>query len=268
MKLQLIAAASALVMLSAGGNAAAQTAPIGALSLDYSRNNLEVSGAEADLDVFQAEGGIALRSGGPYSARLDAMLTHFDSDDLGGDATVIGATGHFGVDLDRNSAGLFAGVEHDDEATLWGVGVEGKVNTDMASLYLQFGYGRADDLDGVDFWGARAEGNLFLNDNVRLGAHGGYASANGGGDLDVWNAGVDAEYQFANAPVSAFAGYERGELSDIDLTSDTFRIGARFTFGGSLRDRDRAGVGQGSVANLFGGTLGTEILGILGEFAQ
>jgi hypothetical protein len=81
----------------------------------------------------------------------------------------------------------------------------------------------------------------------------------------MWNLGADVEFQPTSMPFSVFAGYERGEVKDFDLSSDTFRIGARFTFGGTLRERDAAGVGQGAVTNLFGGALGSTVLAAAGE---
>ena len=84
-------------------------------------------------------------------------------------------------------------------------------------------------------------------------------------DTDLYNLGLDAEYQFAGTPVSVVGGYERGKWDDLDLTTDTFRIGVRYSFGGDLRARDAAGVGQGSVSNLFGGTIGSALIAAAGE---
>jgi opacity protein-like surface antigen len=261
MRIFVFAAASAAVLCFA---AAAQAAPMGEVGLNYSRNNLEIPGAEADADAFQGAGSIYF--GDEFAGQFDGSITRYDSDDLGGDATAISGTGHFKYNSGGQQLGLFAGVQNNDDATLWGLGVEGKTSSDLGSLYMQFGYGKADDLDDVDFWAVRAEGRLFVNDNLRVGVGGGYTRADApGGDLDMWNLGADVEFQPASMPFSVFAAYERGEMKDIDLSSDTFRVGARFTFGGTLRERDRAGVGQGAVTNLFGGSLGAGILAVAGE---
>jgi hypothetical protein len=261
MRISVLAAASAAVLCFA---VAAQAAPMGEVGLDYSRNNLELLGLEGDADAFKGAGSIYF--GEEIAGQFDGSITRYDSSDLGGDATAISGTGHFKYNSGGQQVGLFAGVQNNDDATLWGFGVEGKTASDLGSLYVQLGYGKADDLNGVDFWAARAEGRIFAGDNLRFGVNGGYTRADAsGGDLDMWNLGADVEYQPDSMPVSFFAAYERGEMKDIDLSSDTFRVGARFTFGGSLRERDRAGVGQGAVTNLFGGSLGAGILAAAGE---
>jgi hypothetical protein len=262
--MRIVFAAALMAGVAVSTAALAQTAPVGQIGVNYSRQNLETLGVDADADVYQAEGSVQFGSG-TFGGQVDGSVTRYESDDLGGDATSVSATGHLKYKADAYSAGAFLGAHDSEGVTLWGLGVEGKVVGDMGSIFVQGGYGQVQDLDNVDFWAVRAEGRYFVNDNFYVGANGGYTVATAAGpNLDMWNLGVDAEYQFVNAPVSVFAGYERGELKDFDLSSDTFRVGARFTFGGGLRARDQAGVGQGSVNSLFGGSLGSGVLAVAG----
>ena len=76
--------------------------------------------------------------------------------------------------------------------------------------------------------------------------------------LDAWSATVGGEYQIANSPYSVTANYAHAELEDIDLSVDTFTIGFRFSYGGDLQTRERAGAdlgrtvaGLGAVAGAF-----------------
>ena len=55
-------------------------------------------------------------------------------------------------------------------------------------------------------------------------------------------------------------------MDDADLKADIFKVGLRYTFGGSLRDRDQAGASLGSTTNLFGGTLGQGVIAAVGAF--
>ena len=57
--------------------------------------------------------------------------------------------------------------------------------------------------------------------------------------------GVGAEYEFAGTPFSLTGGYERTTLDDFDVDADTFQIGLRYSFGGGLQARDRAGANLG-----------------------
>lgn len=145
------------------------------------------------------------------------------------------------------------------------MGAEAQANlAPTTSLYGQLGYGQVDDLGDVDFWAGRAELRHFVTDNFKLQGSAGFTKADSRGvDLDAWNLGAEAEYQFAGG-WSVVGAYEHGEIDDADLSADTFRVGVRYTFGGTLKDRDQSGGSLGSVSNLFGGTLGQVVTGAFG----
>ena len=255
----LLAAASAAALFAAVSPAAAQ---VGQIGLNYGKTDIEAFGAAAAGAAWQLEGAAAFQ-GGPLNGQIEGSVTRFDAD--GDDADVFSATGHLTTPVGAGYVGGFLGVQGADDATLWGVGVEGKTQVQNVSLHGQLGYGRADDLDDVDFWAVRGEGRYFFADNFRVGASAGFSKVDGDGfDTDLYNLGLDAEYQFAGTPVSVIGGYERGKWDALDLTTDTFRIGVRYSFGGDLRARDAAGVGQGSVSNLFGGTIGSALIAAAG----
>lgn len=269
MKHRLFLTIAAAAVLGCAGNAAAQTAaPSGHVGVDYGRTNLEAFGGEANANAWQLDGSFAFPTTGATNLAIDAAIENFDSDDLDGGATLVTGTGHLGYRMgDTNLVGLFAGAEHNEEATLWAVGLEGQNTSSMGGIDVQVGYGRADELDGVDFWAERIEGRLYPMDNVRLALNlGGTQLKTDIGDTSLWNIGGTAEYQFSAMPISIWGGYERGEWSDVDLTSDTWRVGVRYNFGGSLHDRDAAGASLGGVSNLFGGTMGAGVVAALGEF--
>ena len=79
-----------------------------------------------------------------------------------------------------------------------------------------------------------------------------HAALCGPGDADLWTYGMGAEYEISNTPFSVAAGFNRGDIEDV--TIDTWTIGLRYSFGGGLQARDRAGAalpGAG-VAGLLG----------------
>ena len=188
---------------------------------------------------------------GSLGAQVDGAITNYDGDD-----TSFGATGHLNTKVGEGLVGGFAGVEASDDITVWGVGVEGQANIDgKTSLYGQAGYGNVDDAFDADIWAVRGEVRYFVADNFRLKGQVGYATVDVGPNIDTWNAGVEAEYQFSETPFSVWAGYDHADLDDIDTNSDTVRIGVRYTFGGSLKDRDQSGASLGSITKLFGAGL-------------
>lgn len=262
MKTQLIATAAAAAFFALTGAAQAQT--VGHVGANYSRVEIDAGAlGDTDADVIQGEGAVAFDAG-PLRAQIDGSVTNFDTD--GGDATTWSTTGHLNKTFEGGLAGGFVGVSKSDDVTLWAVGAEAQFNvTPKTTLYGQVGYGQSDDLDDVDFWAGRAELRYFVTDNFKIAGNAGFTKADAtGGDLDMWNVGADAEYQFAGTPWSVIGAYEHGELDDADLKSDTFKVGLRYTFGGTLRDRDQAGASLGSAANLFGGSLGQGVIAAVG----
>jgi hypothetical protein len=250
----LLAGAAALALLTSAAAANAQS--YGYVGANYARTNVDVGGlGDADVNLGELEGAVAF-NGGAWGGQLDGALTYADSD--GGDTTTISGTGHFNAKLGDNLLGGFAGVSHAEDSTLWALGGEGQAKLGAATtLYGQLGYGQIDDLSDVDFWAGRVELRHFVTDNFKLQGSLGAAKADSDfGDLDSWNAGVEAEYQFAGTQWSVVGGYDHAAFDDLDADSDTFRIGVRYTFSGSLRDRDAAGADLSSVRKLFGRAVG------------
>jgi opacity protein-like surface antigen len=248
MNKNLFAAAAVVAFLGSAVAANAQT--VGHIGANYSRVDADVAGADVDGDVYQLEGAVRFDLGS-LGAQVDGAVTDYDGDD-----TSFGATGHINTKVGNGLIGGFAGVETADDITVWGVGVEGQANINgKTSLYGQAGYGNVDDAFDADIWAVRGEVRYFVADNFRLKGQVGYATVDAGSNIDTWNAGVEAEYQFAETPFSVWAGYDHADSDDIDTNSDTLRIGVRYTFGGSLKDRDQSGASLGSAAKLFGAGL-------------
>ena len=248
MKKNLFAAAAAVAFLGSAVAANAQT--VGHIGANYGRTDLDVAGLDADADTYQIEGAVRFDAG-KLGAQIDGAVTNYDGDD-----TSFGATGHLNTKVGGGLIGGFAGVEASDDITVWGLGVEGQANINgKTSLYAQAGYGNVDDAFDADIWAARGEIRYFVADNFRLTGSLGYATVDVGPNIDTWNAGVEAEYQFADTPFSVVAGYDHADSDDISSNADTFRVGFRYTFGGTLKDRDQSGASLGSASKLFGAGL-------------
>jgi opacity protein-like surface antigen len=248
MKKNLLAATTVVALLGSAVAANAQT--VGHVGANYGRTDLDVAGLDADVDTFQVEGAVRFDAGS-LGAQIDGAVTNYDGDD-----TSFATTGHLNTKVGGGLIGGFAGVEASDDITVWGLGVEGQANINgKTSLYAQAGYGNVDDAFDADIWAARGEIRYFVADNFRLTGSLGYAMVDAGPNLDTWNAGVEAEYQFADTPFSVVAGYDHFDSNDISVNADTLRIGVRYTFGGTLKDRDTSGASLGSASKLFGAGL-------------
>lgn len=243
MKKNLFAAAAVVAFLGSAVAANAQT--IGHVGANYANTEVDLgAGFEAETDVWQAEGAVRFDAGA-LGAAINGSVTDYE-----GGETTFGVTGHLNTQAGAALVGGFAGLETSDDVTFWGLGVEGQTNlAPNTTLYGQAGYG-TDDVTESDLWAVRGELRHYFTDRVKLQGSLGYVDAEGG---DAWNAGVEAEYQIANSPVSVLAGYDRFDADGVE--ADTFRVGVRYTFGGSIRERDQSGAALGSVAKLFGAGL-------------
>lgn len=246
MKKNLFVAAAAVAFLGSAVAANAQT--IGHVGANYSRVEADTAVGDVEGDVLQAEGAVRFDAG-TLGASINGAVTDYE----GGD-TVFGATGHLNTNIANGLVGGFAGVETSDDITIWGVGVDGQFNlAPNTTVYGQAGYGNSDDLGDADLWAVRGELRHYVSDNFKLQGSAGFLTADTDfGDADGWNLGAEAEYQFAGTPFSVLVGYDHFDSNDLGLDSDTFRIGGRYTFGGSIKDRDQSGAALGSVGKLFG----------------
>ena len=62
-------------------------------------------------------------------------------------------------------------------------------------------------------------------------------------------------HRFAGSKDRSAIGNLVFDVNDFDVNADTFRVGFRYTFGGTLKDRNDSGASLGSVAKLFGAGL-------------
>ncbi len=172
-------------------------------------------------------------------------------------------TGHLFYRTDKLLGGAFVGVETASHVTAVGGGFEGQYYLDPKwTLDGAIGYAGVTNSD-LHIFGTRLGARYFVTDNFSLGGKVDYArlTENGFGE-DLWTFGVKGEYQLTQLPVSLSLAYERGELHNTPLHSDTLKVGVKWSFGGgSLHDRDRHGASLDSVSDTFGGEIGKTLIG-------
>ena len=166
---------------------------------------------------------------------------------------------------ERGAFGLFGAVGNlkinndggnDPETVAWGVGLEGQVYFDPATLYLQSGYldreplssgGDADALKNAGF--VRGIGRYFWGDDLKLEGEASFAQGKMDEDEDnVWiiGWGAEAEYRLGDRPVSGFVRYTGSHYDQDDdfdvLTEHRISFGVRVYFRQeSLKANDRHG---------------------------
>lgn len=259
---KIIGAAAAAGCALLAGQALAE--PVGYIGAGYGYNEIKFEDeGTGHLNGYTIDGGVAYDAFSKFRLTGDAGFTWLKQDHVKGEDTVWAGTLHA---TDKDSRfGAFLGAADNEEVTLWGVGAEGKLRFDKASVYGQVGYGQVGNYDNVDLWAVRVEGNYFPTNNVRLGAGLGGSRINSDLlDLDMFTATAEAEYKLDAHPVSFVAGYDYVTINDVGYDGNVFRVGARYTFGGDLKARDKTTAGQGSVQTLFGGAFGSTIFSVFG----
>lgn len=233
-----IIGAAAILALAVPGVAAAQSGYVG---VTYS--SVDFDGAADEVDAYGVEGAVAFAGSGSIVFEVDAALTDSDDSDTG-----YGLVGHVYSRNDNHLFGGFVGISGSDDSETWIAGLEANKYFANWTLAGAVAYGNNDDAD-ADGWGANVEARVFVHDNFRLQGNVGWANVDvGPTDVDVTTYGVGGEYQFSGAPISITAGYS---TTDTDFgDADTWSIGLRYNWGGTLRDRDRNGASQASIAGL------------------
>ncbi|HVY84224.1 MAG TPA: outer membrane beta-barrel protein [Caulobacterales bacterium] len=255
----ILAAAAAALLCGAPAVASAQTGYVG---LSYTHDSIDPG--SFDVDVGAIDGVAAFDLGGP-GLQVGAGYANI-SPDGGDDADDWHVDAHLFARNDQWQWGGAVAYENVD----FGGGDNTDVWTGAAEmLFFQpdvtwgatLSYSDASDID-ASAWNLNGEARYFFNDNFRVDGNVGLGTADLGGADDsdnTWQAGIGAEYQFASMPISIYGGYEHYNIdtSGDNVDNDALTIGARWNFGGTLRDRDRSG------ANLHSGSWIQSVLGAL-----
>lgn len=225
--------------------ALAQEGPVGSVGVTYGDSELELGGLSADSDAWAVDGVVAMPAFGEWTVTLAGAVA--DSDD---DTTASGNV-HLTtlVGSDMRIGGFVGAADVADETALT-AGFEAQKYLANATLTGVVAYTTADDVD-LDVWSVGGDAAFYVTDALRLNAGVSWMTIDDA-DVDGFTYGVGAEYQIANTPFSATAGYSHSDIEDLDV--DTWTVGLRYSFGGGLQARDRAGAALP----------GSGVMGILG----
>jgi hypothetical protein len=238
--------ATAAVAALAAAPALAQDA-VGSVGATYSNSEADLGGVGAETEAYTLDGSVALPVG---AWTVTFAGSGADSD---ADTVTVGGTAHLttvvGGDL---RVGGFVGLADVADEGVWTAGAEAQKYLGRATLTGVVAYSTADDID-VDAWTVGADAAFYVMPTLRVNAGLGYTTFDAAGvDVDGVSYNAGAEYQIARTPFSVTAGYSHADIEDLDV--DTWSLGLRYTFGGGLQARDRAGAALP----------GSSVMGILG----
>lgn len=240
MKTILLASAAAATLFAAP--AFAQDA-IGSVGLTYSNPSVKVAGNDVDADIWSVDGSVALPAQ-DWTVTLNGAVDHtkaFGETDTSG-AAAAHLTKLWTSDVRAGGFVAANGIGTGD--AVWTVGAEAQKYLAGSTLT---GLVAWTDADAGDIWTVGGDAAFYVMPNLRLNAGVAYNNVDvTGGSVDAWTYGVGAEYEFENTPFSVAAAYTRADLDSADV--DTWSLGLRYSFGGGLQARDRAGASLGVAA--------------------
>ena len=249
MKTLFLASAAAAALFAAP--AFAQDA-IGSVGLTYSNPSIEIAGEDFDADVWTVDGTVAIPANN-WTVTFNGAIDHTKA--FGEDDTTGAAAAHLTTMVagDVRVGGFVAGNGIGSGDTVYTIGAEAQKYLAGSTLTGLVAYTSADELD-ADIWTVGGDAAFYVMPNLRLNAGVSYNNVDANlGDIDAWTYGVGGEYEFTGTPFSVAAGYTRADIDSLDV--DTWSLGVRYSFGGGLQARDRAGAGLNvsSIASVLGG---------------
>ena len=195
-----------------------------------------------DGDTWQVEGAFGGASGS-IGYQFDAGIGNTDAGSSG-DIDNRTIAGHLYWHTDNwNLGAVIATTNLDDgdsvDETVYGV--EGSFNlAPNAVLTGSYTVGNTEFLTDVDTWNLDAGINYYFSDNFRVSGNIGTGNLDfGGGDLDTSTFGIGAEWQLSSTPISFTADWSTFD-ADVFGDYDTLKVGIRWNWGGTLRERDAA----------------------------
>ena len=218
-------------------------------AVNYTDRDTKLGGGDGASTVIDGSVAIPLKGAWTVTANGDVSISDNDLSD----ETIASGAVHLTTKIgDTWRVGGFTALSRPSNDTLWAVGGEAQKYFSNVTLSGVAAYGQSNDLD-ADLYTVRGDVRYFVSDNLRLDAGASWSRIDTNINADLWDVNVGGEYKFASTGWSTFAKYVHSESDDLaDLKSDAVKVGVRYTFGGSLKDRDRAGADLVTASDLFG----------------
>lgn len=247
--------ATAAVAALAAAPAFAQDG-VGSIGVTYMNTELDVAGLGAESEAVVLDAGFAIPVSGDWTVTVDGAFAYAIDGAANQDDSAVNGRVHGSRTFGDVRVGAFVGGSEAADEQLWSFGAEAQTRFDKVTLTGSLAYETIEGVD-ADIWSLGGDAAYFIRPNLRVNGGLGWSTIDAGGlDTDGFSANVGGEYQFADTGISLTAGYTHAEFEDFDLDADTVSIGLRFSFGGDLQTRDRAGADLGRTVAGIGALAG------------
>lgn len=228
-KLMLGTAAVAAMLVPA--QASAQTN--GYVDLSIGQTSVE----STDLDNITIGGAAAVDLSANWRAQFDVDVSRLSED---GALTLTNTAAHVYYEGEGWAVGGVLSNRDLAFASTWTVGVEGQTHLGSVVLEGEAGFGTIETFGSdASVVNADASATWYVSSDFSIGAGVAYLDFDELSDA-IMTYSIDGEYKFQNSQFSAFGGFSRTEVEDVD--ADTWRIGVRYAFGDdTLQGRRQTG---------------------------
>lgn len=226
----------------------ALAAPAGYVGGNYVHSQSDPG--NADADGWAVDGSVALDTGSALGVALNANVGDDDVSDSNW-----GLGGHVFTRMGTGLVGGFAKyLDGGNNAEAWAFGAEGQYNFTGFTAGAAATWLNPDNSSIYDSaWGIDGQAKIYATDNLRLSGNVGYGDYDGAisaFDDKTWTFGAGAEWQLASLPISLVGDYAHVDYDRANVQSDAFRLGARYTWGGSLKERNDTGADLHTISTL------------------
>ncbi|MEJ6790990.1 hypothetical protein BrevBR_15715 [Brevundimonas sp. BR2-1] len=247
--------ATAAVAAFAAAPALAQDG-VGSIGVTYANTEVDFAGLTAEGEGVAVDAGFAVPVAGDWTVTLDGAFAYNLDGAANQDDTNVNGRVHASRNFGDVRVGAFAGGAEVGDEQLWSFGAEAQTRLNKTTLTGSVAYETIEGAD-ADIWSVGADAAYFITPKFRVNGGLGWSTVDAGGlDTDGYAANVGGEYQFADTGISLTAGYTHAEFEDFDLQADTVMVGLRFSFGGDLQTRERAGADLGRTVAGIGALAG------------
>lgn len=229
---------------------------VGSIGAGYNNVKYDFGGADFTQETGKIDGNFAVPVTADWTVTVDGGFSYAYNGPEGADNSNVDATVHASTVFNGVRVGGFVGGQTVFDETMWTFGAEAQTHMNNLVLTGSVAYETLDGID-VDAWAFGADAAYFITPALRVNGGLGWSTVDAGGiDIDSWSANVGGEYQIASTPFSVVANYGYSELNDVDVSNNTLTLGVRYSFGGDLQARSRAGADLGRTVPTSSALLG------------
>ena len=208
--------------------------------LSFQAKQTDNSYNDIEENITAVEGAVSTPIFGNWTVAANLEAKYVDSNWYSSESELQGTVALTKLIGTYRVGGLYAATEAFGE-TMSTFGVVADKYFDRATVGGAVTYS---SIYGYDIWGVEADAAYYPMPALRLNAGVRYQDneARWGYGSESVTGTVGAEYQIASSPYTVYGNYAYTDNNSYAMDFDSFKVGVRYNFGGTLQSRDQAGI--------------------------